>query len=136
MRLANDNFQHIFPHSKIDLDAKKLYHYEWVKEPEAMQRKQENFHKLWHDDHWIEDNVAVADKFDYSSDLKELKRFNDSHPEVMKERIVAKNWEFSYDTSFGRRPLKYKLKALLNNYFGIDLDYKNYKIEKERSQRK
>ena len=34
-----------------------VYHYGWVKDPHAMQRKQESFQKLWHDDLWIKKNV-------------------------------------------------------------------------------
>ena len=37
-----------------------MYHYGWVKEPAAMQRKQENFSKLWHNDQWVDKNVVKA----------------------------------------------------------------------------
>ncbi|MGE4288008.1 MAG: hypothetical protein AB7E36_04915 [Salinivirgaceae bacterium] len=43
-----------------------IYHYGWVKDPRAMQRKQESFHKLWHNDEWLDKNVAKAEVFDYS----------------------------------------------------------------------
>lgn len=30
-----------------------VYHYGWVKPPEAQQAKQQHFHKMWHDDQWM-----------------------------------------------------------------------------------
>ncbi len=113
-----------------------IYHYGWVKEPKAMQRKQENFNKLWHDDKWIEDNVRVANEFDYSHSMKEMKPFLDEHPKVMEKRISERNWTFSYDVSFNRRSLKDKFKDFLSKYLGIDIGYKNYKIQRVRNSRK
>jgi glycosyltransferase involved in cell wall biosynthesis len=53
-----------------------MHHYGWVKDPRAMQRKQEQFNKLWHDDQWVKENVISADSFDYGREVKELKRFS------------------------------------------------------------
>lgn len=105
-----------------------VYHYGWVKEPEAMQRKQENFHKLWHNDDWVDKNVVKAEEFDYGSQVKELKRFQGEHPEVMKERITSKNWKFDHDISLNTKKIKDKAKDFLSTCFGIEIGYKNYKI--------
>jgi hypothetical protein len=105
-----------------------VYHYGWVKEPAAMQRKQENFNKYWHNDEWMEKNVLKADEFDYSNNLSKLTRFSGSHPMVMEKRIAAKNWKFDYDISFNHATRKEKLKSILKNYFGIDTSYKNYRV--------
>lgn len=113
----------------IPIDA-YMYHYGWVKKPEAMQKKQENFNKLWHDNDWIEDNVLKADEYDYLHHVKALKPFIGDHPEIMKERIEDRNWKFDYDISIDRSSLKDKSKRILRNYFGIDLGYKNYIIKK------
>lgn len=112
-----------------------MYHYGWVKEPKAMQRKQENFHKLWHDDKWVEENVAVADEFDYSQNVNQLKVFSEEHPEVMKKRIGEKNWKFSYDITFDNRTLKDKIKQFLSKYLGIELGYKNYIVKKLQNKK-
>jgi hypothetical protein len=119
----------------VPIDA-YIYHYGWVKEPKAMQRKQENFHKYWHDDKWIEDHIAKADEFDYGNHIKELKPFLGEHPEVMKNRIERKNWKFDYDISCNRKSLKEKIKEILCAYFGIDCSYKNYKTVKFRNTTK
>ena len=109
-----------------------VYHYGWVKEPKAMQQKQENFNKYWHNDEWISNNILAADEFDYSRDMRKLTPFIDQHPEVMKKRISKKNWKFNHDISFNKTSLKDQFKKIMNKYLGIDLGYKNYIIEKKR----
>lgn len=110
-----------------------VYHYGWVKEPKAMQQKQENFNKYWHNDEWISNNILAADEFDYSRDMRKLTPFTDQHPEVMKKRISKKNWKFNHDISFNKTSLKDQFKKIMNKYLGIDLGYKNYIIEKKRN---
>jgi len=102
-----------------------MYHYGWVKEPAAMQRKQENFNKLWHPDNWLEKNVVKADEFDYSG-IDALALFNETHPAVMRERIEKKNWRFDYDLSFSNLSIKDRFKLSLRKYTGIEIGYKNY----------
>ena len=106
-----------------------MYHYGWVKDPRAMQKKQEDFNKLWHDDEWIDKNVAKADEFDYTQ-VDSLKLFEGTHPEVMKARIEAKNWKFDYDISFNKKSLKDRFKIMVKKLFGYEIAYKNYKIIK------
>ena len=110
----------------VPIDA-YIYHYGWVKDPRAMQRKQETFHKLWHDDDWVEQNVVKTDAFDYSKEVNELLRFNGSHPQVMQKRIAKKNWKFDHDISMNKKSVKDKIKLLLKR-LGIDFEYKNYRI--------
>lgn len=109
------------------LDA-YVYHYGWVKEPAAMQRKQEQFNKLWHDDEWVEKNVVKADAFDYAGHIDALELFKGTHPAVMQERINRLNWKFDYDISFNHLSLKEKLKKIAEKQLGLNLSYKNYKL--------
>ncbi len=103
-----------------------VYHYGWVKPPESMQKKQEEFNKLWHDDNWVDKNVAKVAEFDYSTvDFLEL--FKGDHPQVMQERIQSKNWKFDHDISINRMSFKNKLKYFLRKYLNINIGYKNYK---------
>lgn len=104
-----------------------MYHYGWVKEPRAMQQKQLNFSKYWKDDSWIEQNVAKAEAFDYSS-IDELQQFKDSHPQVMIPRIKAKNWTFDFDISKKNKSPKEIFKKIMRKFFGVELGYKNFKI--------
>ena len=103
-----------------------MYHYGWVKDPRAMQKKQEDFNKLWHDDNWIEEHIVKAEEFDYLNGISSLYRFEKTHPKVMKERVERINWKFDYDISFNKRSLKYRTKGILKKYFGLDFSHNNY----------
>jgi hypothetical protein len=103
-----------------------IYHYGWVKDPRAMQRKQEEFHKLWHDQDWIDKHVVKAEAFDYSK-IDSLDKFDDSHPKVMQKRIGEKNWQFEFDLAYNKTKLKDKLKQFAARYLGWEIGYKNYK---------
>jgi len=105
-----------------------MFHYGWVKEPKAMQDKQETFHKLWHDDNWVAKNVAKAKQFDYSN-IDALSLFKGSHPKVMQERIDAKNWKFDYDISCNNFTTKEKFKRFFEKLTSYRIgEYKNYNI--------
>ncbi|MFH1369258.1 MAG: glycosyltransferase [Elusimicrobiota bacterium] len=62
----------------------KIYHYGWARPPEAMVEKIKSFHKLWHDDSWIEKNCPGSDLASFFSDVGNLAGFEGSHPAVMK----------------------------------------------------
>lgn len=123
-RKGDDEILNVHP-----IDA-YVYHYGWVKDPRAMQQKQENFNKYWHDDQWVVENIPIVAEFDYNKEIKELNLFTDTHPKVMQNRIKRINWTFEHDISFNRRSLKDKVKAFLDRYLGINTNYKNYKIKK------
>ena len=112
---------------KVKLIDAFMYHYGWVKQPTAMQKKAEDFNKLWHDDEWIEKNIAKAEEFDYSS-IDALHKFIDSHPAVMQPRVERINWKFDFDISTNRIPFKYKFKDWLEKLTGRRMfEYQNYK---------
>ena len=88
-----------------------VYHYGWVKPPEAQQAKQETFNKLWHDDEWMKNNIPRVDQFDYSL-IDSLVHFNGTHPLVMQNRIAKMNWEFSFDPTKKKLSAKQKLNSI------------------------
>lgn len=106
-----------------------VYHYGWVKPPEAQQAKQESFHRMWHDDQWMEKNIPKVDRFDYSN-IDMLATFKGTHPAVMQERINRKNWKFTFDPVKGKKPsLRIRLLHTFENLTGIRIgEYKNYKL--------
>ncbi len=104
-----------------------VYHYGWVKEPKAMQDKQQTFNKYWHDDAWVAENVLPAEAFDYSN-IDALTLFEGEHPQVMKERIRRKNWSFEHDISIKRFTTKEKLKRMVEKWTGYRIgEYRNYR---------
>ena len=103
-----------------------IYHYGWVKNPKAMQRKQEELNKLWHDETWIDKNVLKVEEFDYSQ-IDSLMKFTGTHPKVMLQRIANKNWNFEFDLKYNKTKIKDKLKQIALKLFGWEIGYKNYK---------
>jgi hypothetical protein len=103
-----------------------IYHYGWVKSPKAQQAKQENFHKMWHDDTWMKENVPVVEEFDYSN-IDLLEEFKGTHPLVYKDRIAKANWKFNYDRSKIKISLKNRLLHFIEHTFGWRVgENKNY----------
>ena len=106
-----------------------IYHYGWVRKPEAMQDKWNNFGRYWHGDQWAEETAkAYAGEFDYSQ-IDSLEKFKGTHPTVMHNRISEMNWQFDRDLSYNKLKPKDRFKNLLEKLTGKrPFDYKNYKI--------
>jgi hypothetical protein len=104
-----------------------VFHYGWVKEPKAMQQKQESFHRLWHDDKWLDQHILKSEVFEYEEHVSQLNIFKETHPKVMFERIQRKNWKFDYDISLNKRSLKDRIKDFLL-IIGINASYQNYRL--------
>jgi hypothetical protein len=113
---------------RVKLVDAYIYHYGWVKDPRAMQGKQENFNKYWHNDEWVTRNVVKASEFDYKQ-IDALSRFKGTHPQLMQERINAKNWKFDYDLSKNNYSRKERFKRLIEKLSGRRImEYRNYRI--------
>jgi glycosyltransferase involved in cell wall biosynthesis len=109
------------------IDA-SVYHYGWVKPPEAQQAKQQTFNKLWHDDEWMKKNIPDIEQFDYSQ-TDSVALFTGTHPKVMQHRIDKMNWKFSIDPTKKRLSLKVKLLMFIEKKTGWKIgEYRNYKI--------
>jgi hypothetical protein len=105
-----------------------VYHYGWVKPPEAQQAKQQTFHKLWHNDEWLQQNIPQVNQFDYSA-IDSLKHFEGTHPQVMQARIHRMNWKFLFDPTKNKLSFRVKLLMFIEKYTGWNIgEYKNYKI--------
>ncbi len=103
-----------------------IYHYGWVRHPFAQLEKQKQFHKYWHDDEWLHQNINEQKIMNYEvNDI--LEKFSGTHPSVMKERITKYNWHFDYDKSKIKLPLKEKLLHELERFTGWRIgEYKNF----------
>lgn len=94
-----------------------IYHYGWVKPPQAQQAKQNSFHKMWHDDAWMKNNIPEVQAFDYSNiDLLEV--YKGTHPKVFAARIQNAGWDFKYDRSRVKTNLKYQFLFLVEKLTG------------------
>jgi len=112
---------------KIDAS---VYHYGWVKNPETMQNKVVDFHRLWHDEEWIRKNVNLSDLFDYSA-IDSLAVFSGTHPAVMQERIRNASWNIELDTRRKKFGFRERILHFIEKNTGFRLfEYKNYCIIK------
>ncbi len=109
------------------LDA-DVYHYGWVKPPAVQQLKQRSFNKLWHSDEWVARNVASTAEYDYARGGK-LKRFEGTHPSVMRERVVGQSWTFTYDPKRLRLSPRERFLELIERTTGWRIgEYRNYEL--------
>lgn len=94
----------------------RIFHYGWVKPPKVMGQKSKLLNRWWHGnkrDHEFED-------FQYDRQYG-LKRFEGSHPAVMRELVKAQDWSFE----FQRRLSDWTFKDL--NLLASDLFEKTFK---------
>jgi glycosyltransferase involved in cell wall biosynthesis len=74
------------------LAGARIFHYGWVRPPGVMLAKMRAFHRLWHDDDWVENELPETDDgFDYGP-MRSTVRFEGTHPAVMAERIARAGW--------------------------------------------
>ena len=98
-------------------------HYGWVRPPEIMSKKNQNFAKLYHDD--IDDSAPiVAFNFD---EVDAVKKFEGTHPAAMQERILQLNWKVNIDESKIKMTFRDKILFLFEKITGYRLfEYKNF----------
>lgn len=110
------------------IDA-EIFHYGWVRKPEAMQKKSEIMNRYWHSDEWIEENVKKRESYVYGEERQNLYPFEGTHPELMKERIERLNWDFKHDISLNKYPFKKWLKLKIFEATGKMIgEYQNFKV--------
>lgn len=111
---------------KVRLLDAYIYHYGWVKPPEAQQRKQRHFQRWWHSDEVVQRLVGNAPSYMYD-DTEPLERFQGTHPAVIQPRIQALNWYFNVDPARARWPWKDRLSRWIERHTGWRPgEYKNY----------
>jgi glycosyltransferase involved in cell wall biosynthesis len=69
----------------------EIFHYGWVRPPDTLMTKRIDFHKLYHSDETVKTFASSIQNYD---DLGNLKKFKDTHPAVMLERVNLANWAF------------------------------------------
>jgi hypothetical protein len=113
---------------KVKITGASIYHYGWVKPPAKQQAKQENFHKMWHDDEWMKKNIAKTEEFDYSN-IDLLEPYTGTHPKIMEERIEKADWRFDYDKSKVPVNFKYRFLFWIEKFTGWRVgENRNYRV--------
>lgn len=105
-----------------------MFHYGWVKNPQLQLEKLKQARKLWHSDEFIQNEYQNMQAFDFNQ-VDSLKTYHGHHPEVMKARIAAQNWDFQFDTKRKNMSLKKRLLYAIEQWTGVRLgEYKNYQL--------
>jgi hypothetical protein len=119
------------PNDKLNvklIDA-RVFHYGYVREPVALQKKETSKIKMYHDDGWIARYFKPWDRYKFEELREPVTPFTGTHPAVMKNRIARKNWNFQPDLSIRYANLKDWLKRTVGHFTGwYPGEYRNYKI--------
>jgi hypothetical protein len=71
----------------------EIFHYGWVRPPARMMKKQIALSSVHHEKDWVEERYPDGEAdFDYGS-LKTCRKFEGTHPTVMRSRIAQLNWD-------------------------------------------
>jgi hypothetical protein len=107
-----------------------IYHYGYVRSPSVMKQKMKDFSLLYHSKEELHREIERINNFNYD-DVDAVKRFNGSHPAVMKQRISELEWDVKIDETRFKMNLKDRILFLIEKTFGYRLfEYKNYTIIK------
>ena len=77
-----------------------IYHYGWVRNPVAMQKKISDISNLWNEgaehEEWMEELKKKPAEFDYSN-IDSVTHFTGTHPAVMQDLLSKEDWNFDMD---------------------------------------
>lgn len=105
-----------------------IHHYTAVKPPKRMLNKAKAFTGLFQPDQKVEEQFENKTEFDYNG-IDSLKKFEGTHPAIMKNRIARMDWNFDFDISKSKMKFKYRVRKWIENMTGINVgEYKNYKL--------
>ena len=123
--LLNESLADKLHVKKIDVS---LFHYNYVRNPKLMKKKSDYFHRFWHNDEWLKENVETTDVF-YFDNVDEVELYKGSHPKIMEELVKAQDWEFSFDKTKSKFIFRDRFTHKIEKWTGWRIgEYKNYKL--------
>lgn len=117
------------PNAKLQVieTAAWIYHYGWVRQPAAMYAKQESFLGLYNRQKELASKGRNR-SYDYNG-VYALRRFEDTHPKIMAQRISRQDWVFEFNQGNYRLRLKDRIKRFFHTYLGwLPGEYRNYRV--------
>jgi hypothetical protein len=112
---------------RVKLINAHIFHYGYVREPEALQRKVTSMIRHYRDDSWISSFFKPKERYVYEDLHEPVKKFEGTHPQVMAARIARKNWPFQPDLSLRYANVKDWAKRSIGGLTGFyPGEYKNY----------
>ena len=104
-----------------------IYHYSYTRPPELMKKKADYFHRFWHDDNWLQDNINDNEDV-YAVNADELNLFEGNHPAVMQSIVEKQDWDIDLKKMGARLSFKERLLLKVEKYTGWRIgEYKNYR---------
>lgn len=108
-----------------------IYHYGWVREPTALLEKIRSNITLYREDLTEEEKADTTTSYEYDKATEPVVKFQGTHPALMRDRILRKNWPFNPDPSLKYASAKDKFKRIIAKWTGwFPGEYKNYRIIK------
>ena len=103
-----------------------VHHYGWVRSPRFQTAKLSNFEMLYMPDEKL--TIKKDELYDYSN-VSSLVLFSGTHPEVMQARVADMDWDFEFDITQKRLPLRYRLLDFVERLTGKRFfEFRNYKL--------
>ncbi|MCK5110283.1 MAG: glycosyltransferase [Arcobacteraceae bacterium] len=101
-----------------------MYHYGWVRSEEQMNLKSQKVQKYWNKKHKAIDYKEI--------DGQIIKEFKGSHPTIVKDWLpkVEGLFKANPDYKLTRKEKKHRIMIKLENWFGLELSKKHYKLIK------
>ncbi len=114
-------------HQKLKVlhSGARIFHYGWVRRPDAQQRKQRSFDRLYHG---LGHRTEQTGPYVYEG-KEPIRPFVGSHPKVMMARIAARRWQFHPDSVVVRLSIKERLSRWVEKITGWRPgEYRNYRL--------
>ncbi len=119
-----------------EVDA-HIYHYGWVRSPLIMKKKMVSLARNHRGNEGADKMGKI--EFDYG-DVNKIREFKESHPAVMKDRILSFNWGDDLKTrntkrqKFKHERFKYQVLSFIENYIlhKTIFTFKNYNLLKNK----
>jgi len=113
----------------------EMYHYGWVRPPKLMKDKVEGAKEYWAaDSKHIRTMDRPEEEYLYEQNYDSLKRFEGTHPAVMRERLERLNWHPELSTSRKRLNLRYRLLYWVERTTGVRLFENRHFVEHKHSR--
>ncbi|MCS6895785.1 MAG: glycosyltransferase family 2 protein [Bacteroidia bacterium] len=112
---------------RVKYSGGRVFHYGWVRPPEAQLIKFVEMNRFWHNDEWIQRHKP--ERFVYSTSDR-LRRYEGTHPQVMMSRIhTPLAWDFSYAPENARLTPREQLLQWIEDKTGWRPgEFRNYKL--------
>ncbi|PZR21934.1 MAG: glycosyl transferase [Citrobacter freundii] len=115
---------------RVKLIDAYVYHYGWVRKPEALRAKEIEKIRFYNKDEGaVHGHATFMNQYTYEKATEPVKPFKGTHPAVMQQRVREQNWEFHPDPKVKYGSLKDWFKRFMLRWTGwLPGEYKNYKI--------